>query len=831
MKKSKISKSFVWVIIFTLAVYLLAGVATGVYANKLNPSFAGFGPYYNHAILDSLIYPLRVVKALIVGIFTPAVYSSILNGYSSNPTVAFYNSFTFIIFGIVALVYAITAIVIIVKTFTHRKPSYLWNLVFGAIVCAFISYGLAVVHTLLYGTSSTDLTALNINNGALHSYWVNKSNILSHSWKAAEGQSALQPILSGLKKWTMVICLILAIVAFVGLLISALVYLVRTNIYIAEHKYDYLVKRENKAKAKYYKEHGFKNGIEQQGQPQKSKKQLKEEAKAQRANTNNIYANQPIPTVNQPVQPMMGQGTYGPYAYPYPAVMPIQQAPQQPQVIVPPAGGNNVSTGNNAPLIVQYITNGEKNSPVSPVQDPNQAGIYGQRVQESSLTKDDLKSAVLEVLKENNLLDRPQPIQAQQVASAVQPVVQPVVAPVITPAVAPKQEETTIILDNNGRHEEFDVLTVDDLVDLIKTVTGDKAPVEETKKEVETPKNDDVEVVTLDDIQKIISETIETKFIEKESQEAKEKEIAKAAEEACRVNACEESCECEEEIPAPVTVDKTQSEERVLPPIVVAIPSKIEEEAEEEKVESSDEIEITPVENEEVEDDRISEEDLRNLIRNELKEALADIKVETKETIKEVPVYVKPQEPVIKEVIKEVPVVKEVIKEVPAAPKVEEPVVVATPRPQVYRGKENSVEKGEVKNLSFQEKVLSSDAEILIAYNSLKNLLMSYGLKNRVSTSCDTFRLKRKTYCKIAMGGQHIKVYLALDPNEYKNLPVGNAGFNDKFAEIPLVFRVRSDASLAKARELIKDCMAKDNVAPVSEEGKIDYVSELKNSK
>ena len=58
---------------------------------------------------------------------------------------------------------------------------------------------------------------------------------------------------------------------------------------------------------------------------------------------------------------------------------------------------------------------------------------------------------------------------------------------------------------------------------------------------------------------------------------------------------------CEEEIPAPVTVDKTQSEERVLPPIVVAIPSKIEEEAEEEeKVESSDEIEITPVENEDV---------------------------------------------------------------------------------------------------------------------------------------------------------------------------------------------------------------------------------------
>ena len=76
--------------------------------------------------------------------------------------------------------------------------------------------------------------------------------------------------------------------------------------------------------------------------------------------------------------------------------------------------------------------------------------------------------------------------------------------------------------------------------------------------------------------------------------------------------------------------------------------------AEEEKVESSDEIEITPVENEEVEDDRISEEDLRNLIRNELKEALADIKVETKETIKDKFTFAIYEDPECTKLIKEV---------------------------------------------------------------------------------------------------------------------------------------------------------------------------------
>lgn len=826
MKKSKISKSFAWIVLFTILVYAFAGFATGVYANKLNPGFAGFNAYYNHAIIDSLIYPMKVGKNLIVGLFTLDLYKSIYASFVENPAVGLYNSFTFLVFFLVALVFGITAIVIIVKTFTHRKPSLLWNILFGVAACFFLTYALCILHTLLYGTASTNLFTLDVTKGAIYSYWTHKGAIIHYDGWGTN-------FLGGIKRWVMAITLVLAIIALVVAFVFGLIYLIQTNIYVSEHKYDYLAKRENKAKAKYYKEHGFQNGVAQQAQQgKKSKKQLKAEARAAKAYAGDPYAyNQN----QQPYGPQPAPYAY-PYGYPYPPVMPVQQNAPQPQVIVPPSGGNNVSTGNNAPLIVQYITNGEKATPVSQAYDPNQAGIYGvreARASQASLTKDDLKSAVLEVLRENDLLGRPQIVQAQQVTPANQPAVQPVVAPVIAPNVAakPVEQETTIVLDDNGKREEFDVLTVDDLVDLIKETVGETKEVvkEETKNEV-YQEVDEEDIVSLEDIQKIIADTVDSRFEAFEASQAKvhEAEVAAANEVIEQTKVCDSACGCEEEEVKVEPAKEAKREEKVIPPIVVAIPSKIEPEKVEE--EPQEEIYVAPVQEEE-EEERINEDDLRNLIREELKDALSSIKVETKETIKEVPVYVHAPEPVVKEVIKEVPVVKEVVAPAPVQEvKVEEPVVVRQP---ISRGKENSVEKGEAVKLTFAQKVLASSSDILVAYNSLKNLLLSYGLKDRLSTSGDTFRLKRKTYCKIAMGGHHLKIYLALDPKDYKNkdIAVGDAGFKDQYADIPLVFRVKSDASLEKARDLVKDCMAKGEIAQVAEEGKIDHVPELKAAK
>ena len=84
-----------------------------------------------------------------------------------------------------------------------------------------------------------------------------------------------------------------------------------------------------------------------------------------------------------------------PYGYPF-----AYQAPSQ--VVVPPSAGNTVHTGNNAPLIVQYITcgSGEEKLKSSKV-DPEATGIYGQRfvapAANESLTRDDIKAAVVDV--------------------------------------------------------------------------------------------------------------------------------------------------------------------------------------------------------------------------------------------------------------------------------------------------------------------------------------------------------------------------------------------------------------------------------------------------
>ena len=331
---------------------------------------------------------------------------------------------------------------------------------------------------------------------------------------------------------------------------------------------------------------------------------------------------------------------------------------------------------------------------------------------------------------------------------------------------------------------------------IIKNTVGETKPVEPVEKKEET------KPVTIEDVHKIVEETLNERY--------------DSYYDDCECDCC--CCEDHEH--------KEEKEEKIIPPIVVAMPSKIQEaKAETEPVQE----ETVTEESEE----RITEEDLRTLVREQLKDALKDIKVETKETIKEVPVYVSQPAPreVIKEVIKEVKVPAEPVV-VPAPEPVKEVVVEKKPlikQPDV-RGKENIIKKEEAEKLNFDEKLLTAGSEIVLAYNSLKNLLISYGLKDRLSNNGDTFRLHKVTYCKIAMGGSHLKIYLALDPNDFKNsqIAVGNAGFKDAYKDIPLVFRVKSDASLKKARELITKCMEEKEIKQVAEEGNVDYASLLK---
>ena len=164
-----------------------------------------------------------------------------------------------------------------------------------------------------------------------------------------------------------------------------------------------------------------------------------------------------------------------------------------------------------------------------------------------------------------------------------------------------------------------------------------------------------------------------------------------------------------------------------------------------------------------------------------------------------------------------------------AAPAPEEVVPVKPmPKPPVPKPAE---EKKPIIRIPFTERMLNADKEMQENYNELKNEILSYGVNSRVSNSGDTFRLHRKTYIKITIAGLSLKLYFALNPDDYKDssLPVQNAGHKGIYAEIPLVFKVKSGLSMRRCKQLIQDVFDKNGLEQ-KEIGNIDWVKDLKNT-
>ncbi len=172
---------------------------------------------------------------------------------------------------------------------------------------------------------------------------------------------------------------------------------------------------------------------------------------------------------------------------------------------------------------------------------------------------------------------------------------------------------------------------------------------------------------------------------------------------------------------------------------------------------------------------QLSADDIRAIISEELNKKLSTI--ETK--------------PVIEEPAKEEP----------------EPVVTET-LPET----DPSQEKAE--RVPFATRLLNLSEDIQNSYNELKEEALAYGLKSRLSISGDTFRLHTKTYIKMVVAGKGLKLYMALDPNDYKDstIPVKDVGVKNLYKDIPLAFKVKSGLSLKRAKQLIKDVCEKDGL-------------------
>jgi len=168
---------------------------------------------------------------------------------------------------------------------------------------------------------------------------------------------------------------------------------------------------------------------------------------------------------------------------------------------------------------------------------------------------------------------------------------------------------------------------------------------------------------------------------------------------------------------------------------------------------------------------------------------------------------------------------------------VETPVVVAAPEPvkkPIVVGEVNPALPPHEKiiRIPFPTRMNQAEKDLKDNYNELKAEALSYGLKSRVSNSGDTFRLHTKTYLKITIAGKGLKIYFALNPADYANspIPVNNAGIKNIYKDIPTVFKVRSELSVKRAKQLIADACEKDKL----EQGKLEvknYANDLKNYK
>ena len=162
------------------------------------------------------------------------------------------------------------------------------------------------------------------------------------------------------------------------------------------------------------------------------------------------------------------------------------------------------------------------------------------------------------------------------------------------------------------------------------------------------------------------------------------------------------------------------------------------------------------------------------------------------------------------------------------APVAVEPAPEPVPAPVPEPVPEPVAEKPKIIRIPFEERITTADKEMKNNYNELKNEIMAYGVHSRVSNSGDTFRLHRKTYVKLTIAGKSLKLYFALNPEDYKDstLPISDASEKNIYSEIPLVFKVKSGLSMRRAKQLIADVMAPDGLVQ-GEVGKVNWVKEI----
>ena len=129
-------------------------------------------------------------------------------------------------------------------------------------------------------------------------------------------------------------------------------------------------------------------------------------------------------------------------------------------------------------------------------------------------------------------------------------------------------------------------------------------------------------------------------------------------------------------------------------------------------------------------------------------------------------------------------------------------------------------------NRSYTAKLIQGDDKLKNYYTEIKNELMRYKVKNRISWRYETFKTGRKLLARLAVRGKTLGLYLALDPKEYEDseYKIDDVSKVAKNAEVPLLYKIKNDRRCRYSKELIGEVMEANGL----EAGKIpaeDYAS------
>lgn len=118
----------------------------------------------------------------------------------------------------------------------------------------------------------------------------------------------------------------------------------------------------------------------------------------------------------------------------------------------------------------------------------------------------------------------------------------------------------------------------------------------------------------------------------------------------------------------------------------------------------------------------------------------------------------------------------------------------------------------------FETRLKKADPELRAQYYELRDYIRSYGVKDRMSIPGITFSLHRERYVFITIAGKKLKLYYALNPEDYANstIPVVK-NESKKFEDLPLEFKVKSGLSLKRAKSLVDDVMSAKGVVKPEE--------------